>query len=87
MQQYDQVDKAVCIPAPSSSVSHAGTITTAKASAANIVKGSSIHSKVPAYGRSNNTDSKETYPTPASLKGQKYPPKPNLQDPFGKQRK
>lgn len=95
MQQYDQVHKAEAIPASassSSSVSHVGfggTTGAVTTSAPTQIR--STHSKEPSSSTSSSYPPTHHHhaiaTTSASLKGQKYPPKPNLQDPFGKQKK
>jgi hypothetical protein len=76
MQQYDQVDKGV-----NSTLKSASTTTQAVAK----TKISNPARDEESVGRGASAYLKEAYPTHAtSLKGQKYPPKPNLQDPFGK---
>ena len=93
MQQYDQTHKDATFPAPSSTVScstagHESTTASADSKTVNTTNLSTAASTSvnldtqPAYLRS--AYSKVSYPpTHASLKGQKYPPKPNLQNPFG----
>lgn len=75
MQQYDQVQYNTGI-APVSTT----TITTGTAD--NHSKSKDLHS------HAFTTHSKDSFPyAHPSLKGQKYPPQPNLQDPFEKQKK
>ena len=82
MQQYDQMHKGADTTSPPSfsAARRAGAINTATNATRNV--NNSAHSE--ALRRSAHL--KEACPTHASLKGQKYPPKPNLQDPFGKQK-